>query len=197
MLQAVAVASGVCVCVCVCVCPALPCPADLCLPADPLMVILVGGLSMSAGDGYADPPLTPAHLIPLHAAWGGGGQGLWLSTYPPSYHPMHVVKVCGCTPPPPPHTHTISCQCLLVHPTPPTPHTPCRPGSVVPPPLPPPTHIMHACMPPCLQAWRLLLFLRCQCILFRRYPAVLRPFKYAGYPQLLQVRGGGEGGQVG
>lgn len=37
------------------------------------------------------------------------------------------------------------------------------------------------------QAWRLLLMLRAQCILFRRYPAVLAPFKYAGYPQLLEV----------
>jgi DnaJ family protein C protein 13 len=29
--------------------------------------------------------------------------------------------------------------------------------------------------------------LRAQCILFRRYAAVLAPFKYAGYPQLLEV----------
>jgi DnaJ family protein C protein 13 len=37
------------------------------------------------------------------------------------------------------------------------------------------------------QAWRLLLMLRAQCILFRRYGAVLAPYKYAGYPQLLEV----------
>ncbi|KAF8069423.1 GRV2 [Scenedesmus sp. PABB004] len=37
------------------------------------------------------------------------------------------------------------------------------------------------------QAWRLLLMLRAQCILFRRYGAALAPFKYAGYPQLLEV----------
>lgn len=37
------------------------------------------------------------------------------------------------------------------------------------------------------QPWRLLLMLRSQCILFRRYGAVLAPFKYAGYPQLLEV----------
>lgn len=37
------------------------------------------------------------------------------------------------------------------------------------------------------QPWRLLLMLRAQCILFRRYAAVLAPFKYAGYPQLLEV----------
>jgi DnaJ family protein C protein 13 len=29
--------------------------------------------------------------------------------------------------------------------------------------------------------------LRAQCILFRRYGAVLAPYKYAGYPQLLEV----------
>lgn len=37
------------------------------------------------------------------------------------------------------------------------------------------------------QAWRLLLMLRAQCILFRRYSSVLAPYKYAGYPQLLEV----------
>lgn len=37
------------------------------------------------------------------------------------------------------------------------------------------------------QAWRLLRMLQAQCILFRRYPSVLAPFKYAGYPQLLEV----------
>ena len=37
------------------------------------------------------------------------------------------------------------------------------------------------------QPWRLLLMLRAQCILFRRYATVLAPFKYAGYPQLLEV----------
>ncbi|KAK9822709.1 hypothetical protein WJX81_005943 [Elliptochloris bilobata] len=35
------------------------------------------------------------------------------------------------------------------------------------------------------QPWRLLLLLRAQCILYRRYPGVLAPFKYAGYPLLL------------
>ena len=29
--------------------------------------------------------------------------------------------------------------------------------------------------------------LQAQCILFRRYPEVLEPFKYAGYPMLLQA----------
>ena len=29
--------------------------------------------------------------------------------------------------------------------------------------------------------------LQAQCILFRRYPQVLKPFKYAGYPMLLQA----------
>ena len=29
--------------------------------------------------------------------------------------------------------------------------------------------------------------LQAQCILFRRYPGVLEPFKYAGYPMLLQA----------
>ncbi|KAL0040215.1 hypothetical protein WJX77_000548 [Trebouxia sp. C0004] len=37
------------------------------------------------------------------------------------------------------------------------------------------------------QPWRLLLLLKAQCILFRRYPEVLEPFKYAGYPMLLQA----------
>ncbi|KAK9809260.1 hypothetical protein WJX72_012293 [[Myrmecia] bisecta] len=37
------------------------------------------------------------------------------------------------------------------------------------------------------QAWRLVLLLKAQCILFRRYPDVLEPFKYAGYPMLLQA----------
>lgn len=35
------------------------------------------------------------------------------------------------------------------------------------------------------QAWRILLLLKTQCILYRRYPEVLSPFKYAGYPLLL------------
>ena len=29
--------------------------------------------------------------------------------------------------------------------------------------------------------------MQAQCILFRRYPEVLEPFKYAGYPMLLQA----------
>jgi DnaJ family protein C protein 13 len=37
------------------------------------------------------------------------------------------------------------------------------------------------------QPWRLLLLLRAQCVLFRRAPDVLQPFKYAGYPLLLQA----------
>ncbi|KAK9868448.1 hypothetical protein WJX84_004951 [Apatococcus fuscideae] len=37
------------------------------------------------------------------------------------------------------------------------------------------------------QPWRLQLLLKAQCILFRRYPQVLEPFKYAGYPMLLQA----------
>lgn len=37
------------------------------------------------------------------------------------------------------------------------------------------------------QPARLLLMLRAQCILFRRYGQLLAPFKYAGYPQLLEV----------
>ena len=32
-----------------------------------------------------------------------------------------------------------------------------------------------------------LLGVQAQCILFRRYPQVLEPFKYAGYPMLLQA----------
>lgn len=35
--------------------------------------------------------------------------------------------------------------------------------------------------------WKLLLILQSQCILFRRYAAELEPYKYAGYPMLLQV----------
>ncbi|XP_044464758.1 dnaJ homolog subfamily C GRV2-like isoform X2 [Mangifera indica] len=35
------------------------------------------------------------------------------------------------------------------------------------------------------QPWRLLLLLKGQCILYRRYGDVLEPFKYAGYPMLL------------
>ncbi|GAB4814092.1 hypothetical protein N2152v2_001138 [Parachlorella kessleri] len=50
------------------------------------------------------------------------------------------------------------------------------------------------------QPWRVLLILKAQCILFRRYPEVLQPFKYAGYPLLLQAitlpaNGGAEGAQ--
>ncbi|XP_038878826.1 dnaJ homolog subfamily C GRV2 isoform X1 [Benincasa hispida] len=37
------------------------------------------------------------------------------------------------------------------------------------------------------QPWRLLLLLRGQCILYRRYGNVLEPFKYAGYPMLLNA----------
>ncbi|CAI5949315.1 unnamed protein product [Closterium sp. NIES-65] len=37
------------------------------------------------------------------------------------------------------------------------------------------------------QTWRVLLLLRTQIILFRRYPGVLEPFKYAGFPLLLQL----------
>ncbi|XP_057768784.1 dnaJ homolog subfamily C GRV2 isoform X2 [Salvia miltiorrhiza] len=37
------------------------------------------------------------------------------------------------------------------------------------------------------QAWRLLLLLKGQCILYRRYGTVLMPFKYAGYPMLLNA----------
>ncbi|PIA65248.1 hypothetical protein AQUCO_00100613v1 [Aquilegia coerulea] len=37
------------------------------------------------------------------------------------------------------------------------------------------------------QLWRLLLLLKGQCILYRRYGHVLEPFKYAGYPMLLNA----------
>ncbi|KAL2228483.1 UNVERIFIED_CONTAM: DnaJ subfamily C GRV2, partial [Sesamum indicum] len=37
------------------------------------------------------------------------------------------------------------------------------------------------------QTWRLLLLLKGQCILYRRYGNVLMPFKYAGYPMLLSA----------
>eukprot|EP00850_Spirogloea_muscicola_P013506 SM000092S24474 [mRNA] locus=s92:75259:82133:- [translate_table: standard] len=37
------------------------------------------------------------------------------------------------------------------------------------------------------QPWRLKLLLKSQCILFRRYSEVLAPFKYAGYPMLLNA----------
>ncbi|KAG0618514.1 hypothetical protein M758_4G070400 [Ceratodon purpureus] len=37
------------------------------------------------------------------------------------------------------------------------------------------------------QPWRLQLLLKAQCILFSRYGNVLEPFKYAGYPMLLNV----------
>uniref|UniRef100_A0A175YL21 J domain-containing protein n=1 Tax=Daucus carota subsp. sativus TaxID=79200 RepID=A0A175YL21_DAUCS len=37
------------------------------------------------------------------------------------------------------------------------------------------------------QQWRLLLLLKGQCILYRRYGDVLEPFKYAGYPMLLNA----------
>lgn len=37
------------------------------------------------------------------------------------------------------------------------------------------------------QNWRLLLLLKGQCILYRRYGDVLEPFKYAGYPMLLNA----------
>ena len=37
------------------------------------------------------------------------------------------------------------------------------------------------------QPWRILLMLRAQVILYRRYGDVLAPYKYAGYPQLLEV----------
>ncbi|XP_030471373.2 dnaJ homolog subfamily C GRV2 isoform X1 [Syzygium oleosum] len=37
------------------------------------------------------------------------------------------------------------------------------------------------------QTWRLLLLLKGQCILYRRYGDVLEPFKYAGYPMLLNA----------
>jgi DnaJ family protein C protein 13 len=35
------------------------------------------------------------------------------------------------------------------------------------------------------QPWRLLLLLRAQCILYRRYAPALQQYKYAGYPLLL------------
>ncbi|KAG9152930.1 hypothetical protein Leryth_012550 [Lithospermum erythrorhizon] len=37
------------------------------------------------------------------------------------------------------------------------------------------------------QPWKLLLLLKAQCILYRRYGDVLEPFKYAGYPMLLNA----------
>eukprot|EP00850_Spirogloea_muscicola_P020512 SM000218S06608 [mRNA] locus=s218:193476:202559:- [translate_table: standard] len=37
------------------------------------------------------------------------------------------------------------------------------------------------------QPWRLKLLLKSQCILFRRYSEVLAPYKYAGYPMLLDA----------
>jgi hypothetical protein len=37
------------------------------------------------------------------------------------------------------------------------------------------------------QPWRVLLMLRSQCVLFSRCAPQLAPFKYAGYPQLLEV----------
>ncbi|KAL6906330.1 hypothetical protein ACP4OV_003931 [Aristida adscensionis] len=37
------------------------------------------------------------------------------------------------------------------------------------------------------QVWRLLLLLKAQCILYKRYGHVLEPFKYAGYPMLLNA----------
>ncbi|XP_056693148.1 dnaJ homolog subfamily C GRV2 isoform X2 [Spinacia oleracea] len=37
------------------------------------------------------------------------------------------------------------------------------------------------------QLWRVLLLLKGQCILYRRYGNVLEPFKYAGYPMLLNA----------
>ena len=45
------------------------------------------------------------------------------------------------------------------------------------------TTVTKACMHP----HRVLVSSQAQCILFRRYPAVLEPFKYAGYPLLLQA----------
>ena len=41
--------------------------------------------------------------------------------------------------------------------------------------------------------WVILLILKAQCILFRRYPKILAPFKYAGYPLLLEAITIGEG----
>lgn len=37
------------------------------------------------------------------------------------------------------------------------------------------------------QPWRLLLLLKGQCILYRRYGNVLQQFKYAGYPMLVNA----------
>ncbi|KAL9274125.1 DnaJ homolog subfamily C GRV2-like protein, partial [Drosera capensis] len=37
------------------------------------------------------------------------------------------------------------------------------------------------------QPWRLLLLLKGQCILYRRYGNIVEPFKYAGYPMLLNA----------
>lgn len=37
------------------------------------------------------------------------------------------------------------------------------------------------------QPWRILLILKAQCILFKRYSDILHPFKYAGYPMLLEA----------
>ncbi|VAH17484.1 unnamed protein product [Triticum turgidum subsp. durum] len=37
------------------------------------------------------------------------------------------------------------------------------------------------------QLWRLILLLKAQCILYKRYGHVLEPFKYAGYPMLLNA----------
>ena len=37
------------------------------------------------------------------------------------------------------------------------------------------------------QPWRVLLLLKGQCILYRRHGNVLEPFKYAGYPMLLNA----------
>ncbi|KAK1696170.1 hypothetical protein QYE76_012867 [Lolium multiflorum] len=37
------------------------------------------------------------------------------------------------------------------------------------------------------QVWRLILLLKAQCILYKRYGHVLEPFKYAGYPMLLNA----------
>ena len=40
---------------------------------------------------------------------------------------------------------------------------------------------------PSSKSTELLAAVQAQCILFRRYPEVLQPFKYAGYPLLLQA----------
>lgn len=55
---------------------------------------------------------------------------------------------------------------------PPNPTLTVQPGRAL------PAWLLLPILPPCVQA---------QCILFRRYPAVLQPFKYAGYPLLLQA----------